>query len=89
MATSTKTRTVIKPLLTKGQFVFNDRLRDGRRSLKVWGWDKDTYARAKDMLEAAGCRCVIVKTPKRKFYCGGGNTVARNRITKNIQLLLA
>ena len=79
MAASTKPRTVIKPLITKGQFVFNDRLRDGRRSLKVWGWDKDTYARAKDMLEAAGCRCVIVKTPKRKFYCGG---VTRLHVTE-------
>ena len=46
MAISTKTRTVINELLTKGQFVFNDRLRDGRRSLKVWGWDNDTYTRA-------------------------------------------
>ena len=78
MATSTKTRTVIKPLITKGQFVFNDRLRDGRRSLKVWGCDNDTYARAKDMLEAAGCKCVIVKTP-RKFYRGG---VTRLHVTE-------
>ena len=78
MAISTKTRTVINELLTKGQFVFNDRLRDGRRSLKVWGWDNDTYARAKDMLEAAGCKCVIVKTP-RKFYRGG---VTRLHVTE-------
>jgi len=78
MAASTKTRTVIDELLTKGQFVFNDRLRDGRRSLKVWGWDNDTYTRAKDMLEAAGCKCVIVKTP-RKSYCGGA---ARLHVTE-------
>ena len=79
MAISTKTRTVINELLTKGQFVFNDRLRDGRRSLKVWGWDDNTYTRAKDMLEAAGCKCVIVKTPKGKFYRGG---VTRLHVTE-------
>ena len=41
--------------------------------------EDNTYTRAKDMLEAAGCKCVIVKTPKRKFYCGG---VTRLHVTE-------
>lgn len=42
--------------------VFNDRLKDGRRSLKVWGWNALTYAEAVDFLRDRGCQVRVVKT---------------------------
>lgn len=42
--------------------VFIDKLKDGRRSLKVWGWTAAQYAHAIDFLLARGCHVHVVKT---------------------------
>ena len=44
--------------------IFNDRLKDGRRSVKVWFWEHKDYLRAKAVLASAGMDAVIVKRPK-------------------------
>jgi len=44
--------------------VFNDRLKDGRRSVKVWSWKKADYEKALAVLAAAGMKGELVKRPK-------------------------
>lgn len=41
-------------VLTGRNYVFNDRLKDGRRSIKVWGWSEDEWRLCIDMLRAHG-----------------------------------
>ena len=45
----------------RGFCMFNDRLRDGRRSLKVWGWTAKEYETARDLLTQAGCGVTLVE----------------------------
>jgi hypothetical protein len=61
---TTKTRTIanaVKLVAGKGTNVFNDRLQDGTRSLKVWNWTDTEYKMAQDMLEQAGCTVRVVR----------------------------
>jgi hypothetical protein len=46
-----------------GSKIFNDRLVDGRRSLKVWGWTYAQYLQAAQILEQQGCRVTFVQVP--------------------------
>ena len=62
--TRTKTGRVAREL-SKDGFIFNDRLRDGRRSLKVWGWSERQYLLAKEKLEALGCTVEVVHVALR------------------------
>lgn len=60
----TKTGKVARKVINKtgkGTFVFNDKLQDGRRSLKVWGWSEAQYLKAKRKLEKKGCIVDLVK----------------------------
>lgn len=43
----------------RGTCIFNDKLVDGSRSLKVWGWSISEYRMAKRLLEEAGCEANI------------------------------
>ena len=63
---ATKSRAIANAVVAinqRGNFVFNDKLVDGTRSLKVWGWKLDDYTLAQKLLEDAGCRVTRVKTP--------------------------
>lgn len=51
-------RAVIKKT-GRGTKIFNDRLADGTRSLKVWGWTADDYALAEGLLQQQGCQTAI------------------------------
>lgn len=54
----TITNIVARSVINKtghGTTIFNDRLVDGRRSLKVWGWSLGDYYLAKSGLESLGC----------------------------------
>lgn len=62
-----KVAQVVKATTGKGTKIFNDRLEDGARSLKVWGWDRGEYFQVKQMLEMAGCRAEIVEFVTRSF----------------------
>ena len=44
----------------EGTIIFNDKMRDGRRSVKVWGWKEPMYQQAKLLLEQQGCEVEIV-----------------------------
>jgi len=47
---------IIRSLIKNDRhWVFNDRLLDGTRSVKVWGWREVDYDIAAKALEAAGC----------------------------------
>jgi hypothetical protein len=57
--------------LAGNRIVFNDRLKNGGRSIKVWGWDPVDYRRAMDQIAQAGISCGLVQTPALKY--GGSN----------------
>lgn len=66
--TSTLTRRVAKFVCKesgRGTMIFNDKLVDGTRSLKVWGWDDGDYMQALMLIEKFGFKAELVKTP---FY---------------------
>lgn len=72
MAATTKTGKIASAMIAAGRGwggMFNDKLADGRRSLKVWGWDDSDYRKAKLLLEQEGCKVSMVKT--RTVNCGG------------------
>lgn len=61
---------------TRGQhagwgLIYNDRMKDSRRSLKVRGWDSSHYAMAKALLEALGCEVEVTTTPMHDSSWGG------------------
>jgi len=56
----TKSFGIIQALAGKGAFIFNDKLKSGGRSIKVWGWSADDYLAAKTQLEAAGLPTKLV-----------------------------
>ena len=72
----TKTRATAQALSKstgRGHVIFNDRLADGTRSLKVRGWAREDYKVAKAMLELWGCKVKVVEEEKydtrgRNFY---------------------
>lgn len=37
-----------------GTYLFNDKMKDGRRSIKVWGWKQEEWRLAVDILRAHG-----------------------------------
>jgi len=43
--------------------IYNDPLKDGRRSIKVRGWKFEDYAKARSMLHASGLSGKIVRNP--------------------------
>lgn len=49
-------RKLAGPLAT----IFNDRLVDGTRSYKVWGWDVPDYAKALHALKSSGFSAKLV-----------------------------
>lgn len=53
----------VSDLYGKKGTVFNDRMKDGRRSVKVWGWGEKEFQAAADKLRALGCDVEIVVTP--------------------------
>ena len=59
--------------LNKGNHIFNDRLVDGRRSVKVPGWRLPEYQSFQQVLKSAGFESEIVDLPEYR-------NVRRNRI---------
>ena len=41
--------------------VFNDRLVDGTRSVKVWGWQREDYTKAVAVLRSVGLSGKVVR----------------------------
>jgi ASC-1-like (ASCH) protein len=65
MSKITKTHKVAKAIRVGQNIIFNEKLADGRRSLKVYGWKTKEYDLAKRLLESMGCDVKMVKS--RKF----------------------
>lgn len=63
MAT-TKTMKIVRKLAGTLATVFNDKLVDGTRSIKVWGWRPADYLKAKEALEQAGLKVRLVQFDK-------------------------
>lgn len=77
----TKTATVAREIMNagKGSIMFNDKLVDGTRSLKVWGWTDAEYRKAKRKLEAMGCTVDMIKAPGY-YDCRGGQRMRNTRL---------
>ena len=73
--TTRTARSIIKQMGT-GRTIFNDRLKDGRRSLKVWGWNLPTYEICKQELERSGHEVELVSFPVLKY----GTTKMQHRL---------
>jgi hypothetical protein len=62
----TKTTQVAREIISKGNqrftMIFNDKLTDGTRSLKVVGWSAKEYGQATRKLRAMGCKVKVLKT---------------------------
>ena len=81
MAAMTKTTAVAKMVILstgRGTVIFNDRLRDGTRSLKVWGWTANDYTEAKKLLTLYGCDVKMVE--ETKFSERGGRYYTMRRL---------
>lgn len=77
----TKTRQAANQIGHNG-YMFNDRMLDGRRSLKVPDWGKLQYEACAELLREQGC---IVKIVVRKTNCGWPRrkcTVMRLHVTE-------
>jgi hypothetical protein len=61
----------------RGHMIFNDRLVDGTRSLKVWGWRQAEYKAAKALLESIGCKATLVEEDKYSARAGRSFTMRR------------
>ena len=64
----------------KGNHIFNDRLVNGCRSLKVWGWDLPQYESFQLMLKGAGIKSQIVELKSVDRRQWGGSLRRRYRI---------
>jgi hypothetical protein len=74
----TKTMTIVRILAGKDKTIFNDKLKDGARSIKVWGWDLADYDSAKSILKAAGLTAKVVLF--NTFQCRTGQHIVQPRL---------
>ena len=61
----------------RGAHIFNDRLVDGRRSVKIWGWELLQYESFQRMLKGAGLNSEIIEMER-----WGNPYTQNNRIKK-------
>lgn len=57
MTSKPKAITVVRAVSVvekQGTCIFNDKMQDGRRSIKVWGWTNNTYKKCVDTLRDYG-----------------------------------
>ena len=76
----TKTGVIARAVIAmtgRGFLVFNDRLVDGRRSLKVWGWTDKDYETARELLTRAKCQVTVVEFDAYSPRTGGRYTQRR------------
>ena len=76
----TKTTQVARAL--DAGYMFNDKLKDGRRSLKVWSWKDKQYALAKELLEARGCKVELIVLSRKGNGYRPAHNVTRLHVTE-------
>lgn len=67
---TTKVANAVIELTGRGWMKFNDKLKDGRRSLKVFGWTDEDYENAAKLLRVMGCEVVVVDFDSYSFRAG-------------------
>ena len=67
MSPTTPTK-VVRALAGKGPWLYNDRRKDGSRSIKVQNWDKRAYDKARKALEQAGFKAEVRKNYQFNLY---------------------
>ena len=78
---TTRVATAVSKLTGRGWIKFNDKLKDGRRSLKVLGWTDDDYEQAAKLLRVMGCD-VSMKHVAGYSFRGGRNYIQTRLIVK-------
>lgn len=78
----TKTMQIVRKLAGKDATVFNDKMVNGDRSIKVWGWKNTDYTNAKTALEAAGLRAVLTTYNGYSYRIAANYTQTRLRVTE-------
>lgn len=77
----TKTRQAANQIGHNG-YLFNDRMLDGRRSLKVRGWKRGQYEACAELLRAQGCIAEVVVRKTTCSWTGRKVTVTRLHVTE-------
>lgn len=70
---------IIRQLAGKDATLFNDKLADGRRSYKVWGWDYLDYEKAWAYLLQVGIKSEVVHA--RAYWC-----LRRSDVVQNVRI---
>ena len=74
---TTKVANAVIALTGRGWMKFNDKLKDGTRSLKVFGWTEEDYADAAVLLRVMGCEVELVQFAGYSFRGGRNYTQTR------------
>ena len=75
---TTKVANAVMELTGHGWMKFNDKLKDGTRSLKVLGWSNDDYKQAAKLLRVMGCEVKVVEFDGYSFR--GGRSYMQTRL---------
>jgi hypothetical protein len=81
----TMTRAIVnavKLIRQRGSVVFNDKLKDGRRSVKVWGWSSEDYEYCAETLRHAGLTVKVKSFNQMRSYNSTGYTQYRLIVTE-------
>ena len=66
--------------------IFNDKLKSGKRSLKVWGWTEKDYESCANLLRTMGCKVEF----KKYFYTSctmmNGEMVQRRKLRTRLHV---
>ena len=68
---TTQTRIVANAIINAAGLrtrIYNDKLKSGARSLKVWDWTDKEYVLAKTLLEQEGCKVKLVRFTSHNGY---------------------
>lgn len=79
----TKTTRIARKLAGPRATIFNDKMVDGRRSLKVWGWKRNDYEECERQLRAAGLAVELVERNTPKTYFRAAGKQIRLHVTEN------
>lgn len=80
---ATETTRIARELAGPRATIFNDKMVDGRRSLKVWGWKPHDYRECQRLLEAAGHKVELVEFETPMTYFRAAGKQIRLRVTEN------
>ena len=74
---TTKVANAVIALTGRGWMKFNDRLKDGTRSLKVFGWTSEDYENTAKLLRVMGYEVKLVQFAGYSFRGGRNYTQTR------------